>query len=59
MGVKMEKNYVAHDCRNSRNSETLPKKARNGKIVYVPNPEYCNNRWVDVDKTGAKTQIPN
>lgn len=59
MGVKMEKNYVAHDCRNSRNSETLPKKARNGKTVYVPNPEYCNNRWVDVDKTGAKTQIPN
>lgn len=30
----MEKNYVAYDCRNSRNSETLPKKARNGKIVY-------------------------
>lgn len=51
-------NYVAHDCRNSRNSETIPKKARNGKIVYVPNPEYCNNRWIDKDKTGATTQVP-
>lgn len=54
----MTKNYVAHDCRNSRNPETIPTKARNGKIVYVPNPEFCNNRWVDVDKTGVKTQIP-
>lgn len=32
-------NYVAHDCRNTRNKT-------------------CNNRWVDKDKTYAKTQIP-
>ena len=30
-------NYVAHDCRNSRLS---PK-----------DKKYCNNRWVDKDKT--------
>lgn len=37
-------NYVAHDCRNSRRSERSKK--------------YCNNRWVDVDLTGATTLIP-
>lgn len=36
--------YVAHDCRNSRRSE---------KSKY-----YCNNRWIDVDMTGATTLIP-
>ncbi len=36
--------YVAHDCRNSRLSE----RSKN----------YCNNRWVDKDLTGAITQIP-
>ena len=36
--------YVAHDCRNSRRSE----RSKN----------YCNNRWIDVDMTGAKTLIP-
>lgn len=36
--------YVAHDCRNSRRSEK--------------SKHYCNNRWVDVDMTGATTLIP-
>lgn len=36
--------YVAHDCRNSRRSE----RSKN----------YCNNRWIDVDMTGATTLIP-
>lgn len=54
----MTKNYVAHDCRNSRNSETILQEVNNGKKVYVPNPDFCNNRWIDVDLTGAKTQIP-
>ena len=36
--------YVAHDCRNSR----LDERSKN----------YCNNRWIDVDMTGATTLIP-
>ena len=35
--------YVAHDCRNSR----LDERSKN----------YCNNRWIDVDMTGATTLI--
>ena len=54
----MEKMYIAHDCRNSRNPETIEAKAKNGKKIYIPNPDFCNNRWIDIDKTGAKSQIP-
>lgn len=51
-----EKVYVAHDCRNSRHPETI--NATKGKRNGTPNPEFCNERWVDVDITGAKMQIP-
>jgi hypothetical protein len=27
------------------------------KKVYVPNPEYCDERWLDEDITGANTQV--
>lgn len=36
--------YVAHDCRNSRLSEC--------------DENFCNNRWIDEDVTGANLQIP-
>ena len=49
-------NYVAHDCRNSRNPEfIITGKKKSDKIL---NPNYCNNRWIDKDLTGATTQIP-
>ena len=48
--------YVAHDCRNSRNPEFI--QTRTKKKDKIPNPEFCNNRWVDVDMTGATMQIP-
>ena len=53
-----EKMFVAHDCRNSRHPESLYSHTEGKKKVYVPNPEFCNERWVDVDMTGAKMQIP-
>lgn len=53
-----EKMFVAHDCRNSRHPETIFSHMNGKKKVYVPNPEFCNERWVDVDMTGAKMQIP-
>lgn len=36
--------YVAHDCRNTKLSDK--------------HPDYCNNRWVDKDLTGATTRPP-
>ena len=53
-----EKMFVAHDCRNSRHPENLYSHTEGKKKVYVPNPEFCNERWVDIDMTGAKMQIP-
>lgn len=53
-----EKIFVAHDCRNSRHPETLYSHTQGKKKIYVPNPEFCGERWVDVDITGAKMQIP-
>lgn len=47
-------NYVAHDCRNSRNPEFI----QIDKKHKIPNPDFCNNRWVDKDLTGATTLIP-
>lgn len=49
--------YVAHDCRNSRNPEYILLEKGNRKSAK-PNPDYCNNRWIDKDLTGATTQIP-
>lgn len=49
-------NFCAHDCRNSRNPEfIITGKKKSDKI---PNPDFCNNRWVDKDLTGATTYIP-
>lgn len=49
-------NYVAHDCRNSKNPEfIITGKKKSDKI---PNPDFCNNRWIDEDLTGATTHIP-
>ena len=50
--------YVAHDCRNSRHPETIYSHTQGKKKIYIPNPEFCGERWVDVDMTGAKMQIP-
>lgn len=47
-------NYVSHDCRNSRNPEFI----QISKKEKIPNPNFCNNRWMDKDLTGATTQIP-
>lgn len=49
-------NYVAHDCRNSR----LPEFIQTGKkkSEHYPNPDYCNNRWVDKDLTNAQMKVP-
>lgn len=52
----MSNNYVAHDCRNSRNPESI--KIGKGKNDKIPNPEFCNNRWVDADMTCANILIP-
>ena len=49
-------NYCAHDCRNSRNPEFI--KIGKGKNDKIPNPDFCNNRWVDKDLTGATMLIP-
>lgn len=49
-------NYCAHDCRNSRLPEFI--KTGKGKDDKIPNPDYCNNRWVDKDLTGATMLIP-
>ena len=53
-----EKTFVVHDCRNGRHPETIFSHMNGKKKVYIPNPEYCDERWVDVDITGAKMQIP-
>lgn len=49
-------NYVAHDCRNSRLPEfiVIGKK----KSEKIPNPDFCNNRWIDKDLTHANILIP-
>ena len=61
-----EKMYVAHVCRNSRKHEFI--KDPSGKMIQhkdkktgiitkkpkmIPNPEYCDRIWIDVDRTGA------
>lgn len=53
-----EKMFVAHDCRNSRHPETIYSHTQGKKKIYVPNPEFCGERWVDADITGARLQIP-
>ena len=53
-----EKVYVAHDCRNSRHTETIYSHTQGKKKIYVPNPEFCGERWIDVDMTGCTMQIP-
>ena len=53
----MSRNFVAHDCRNSRNPEWIQTGKKRDE--RYPNPEYCNNRWVDKDLTNAKTLVPN
>ena len=50
--------YVAHDCRNSRNPEFINTGRGKKQKNKIPNPEYCDSRWVDKDMTGATTQIP-
>ena len=49
-------NYVAHDCRNSR----LPEFIQTGRKrdERYPNPDYCNNRWIDKDLTNAQMKVP-
>ena len=49
-------NYVAHDCRNSRHPEYIQTGKK--KDEKYPNPNFCNNRWVDKDLTGAGMLIP-
>lgn len=51
-------NYVAHDCRNSRNPEFINTGRGKKQKDKIANPNFCNNRWIDKDKTYAKTQIP-
>ena len=61
-GNKMETKselYVVHDCKNTKKPEFLYTKDENGKIISkVTNPEYCNNAWIDIDKTNCKTYPP-
>lgn len=49
-------NYVAHDCRNGRNPEWIQTGRKRDE--RIPNPEYCNNRWVDKDLTSSNMLIP-
>lgn len=51
-------NYVAHDCRNSRNPEFINTGKGKKQKNKIPNPDFCNNRWIDKDLTKARTQIP-
>lgn len=52
-----EKTFVVHDCRNGRHPETIFSHMNGKKKVYIPNPEYCDERWLDEDITGANTQV--
>ena len=55
-----EKIYVMHVCKNSKNPEFIYKKDSKGKIISKKkNPDYCNNGWIDEDKTHVKDYPPN
>jgi hypothetical protein len=51
--------YIVHHCKNSKKQEFIQTKDKDGKIISkISNPEYCNNCFIDVDKTGATTHPP-
>lgn len=52
--------FVVHHCKNTKQDEFINIKRDNkGKIISrEPNPDYCNNCFIDIDKTGATTYPP-
>lgn len=51
--------FVVHHCKNSKKDEFIYERDNNGKITSkVGNPDYCNNCFIDVDKTFASSYPP-
>lgn len=51
-------NYVIHECKNTRQPEFITTGKGMRKKDKVPNPNYCNNAWIDKDLTGATMYPP-
>ncbi len=46
--------FVVHVCKNSTLKGTYNKETKE----YIEHSDYCNNCWIDVDKTNATTYPP-